>query len=499
MLEQPPYELVTAVSSLLFNIDTPPGHLDASGPLESPMEQAIHGSNRTNDEVNTNLTLDLGNLYYNQTNDTLELLQSKITGRKKFSHCETFNFVIYGMIVGTFCLLGISGNTLSIFVLQRDKSNEVASFLLQALAVADNSVLLLSFIILSLCYGIVPYTSGSGAVRPVYPYILKFIQPLGYMAQTLTIWMTVLLAINRFIAVCRPFHATTLCTIRKARYQVTAVVAFSLLFNFPRFFQVQIVTKTRKSDGENFTSVTPTDIGERTIFGIIYTNAMYSILVLLLPLVLLAYLNIHLAIELRNMRKRRNSMSTTPAPKDQNITLVMIIIIVIFMMCHMPVRILQGIKSFWMPEQTGCYSAFQNYTAVTNILITINSSTNFLVYYFFRKRFRRILVMCLCCRDRNSRKYRLSPLSTNGLQQITLMSSLGAFDRDIVTNLHGSRLSLHHLSHNNVADKDFINNLIKSNSSSRMSLHRLSNVSNMAVREKLLIPPIPMNRHRHSH
>ena len=498
MLEQPPYELVTAVSSLLFNINTPLGHMEGNRLLESPLEQSIHAPNGTDNEININLTLDLGNLYYNQTNDTLDFLQNKVTGRKKFSHCETFNFAIYGLVLGTFCLLGISGNTLSIFVLQRDKNNEVASFLLQALAVADNSVLLLSFIILSLCYGIVPYTSGSGAIRPVYPYVVKFVHPLGYMAQTLTVWTTVLLAINRFIAVCRPFHATTLCTIKKARYQVIAVVAFSLLFNLPRFFQHQIITKTRKADGENYTSVTSTGIGDRTIFGIIYTNAMYSILVLLLPLVLLVYLNIHLAIELRNMRKRRNSMSTTPAPRDQNITLVMVIIIVIFVICHMPDRILQGIKSFWMPKQTGCYSAFQNYTAVTNILITINSSTNFLVYYFFRKRFRRILVMFLCCKDRNSRKYRLSSLSTNGLQQITLMSSLGAFDRDTVSNFHGSRLSLHHLSHNNVnaADKDFINNLFKSNSSSRVSLHRLSNI---AVREKLLIPPIPMNGHRHSH
>ena len=497
MLEQPPYELVTAVSSLLFNIDNPLGHLNPSVPVESQLEQSLLRTNVTNTEININLTLDLGNFTYNQTNDTSGL-PAKMTGRKQYSHCETFNFVVYGIVLGTFCLLGISGNTLSIFVLQRDKTNEVASFLLQALAVADNSVLLLSLIILSLCYGIVPYTSGSGAIRPVYPYIVKFIHPLGYMAQTLTIWTTVLLAINRFIAVCRPFHATTLCTIRKARYQIIGVVAFSLLFNFPRFFQTQIVTKTRKTDGEHFTSVTPTIIGERTMFGIIYTNAMYSILVLVLPFVLLAYLNIHLAVELRNMRKRRNSMSTTPAPRDQNITLVMVIIIVIFLICHMPDRILQGIKSFWTPEQTGCYSTIQNYTAVTNVLIAVNSSTNFLVYYFFRKRFRRILVMCLCCKDRQSRKYRLSSLSTNGLQQITLMSSLGAFDRDTVTNLHGSRLSLHS-NLNNAVDKDFINNLIKSNSNSRMSLHRLSNVSNIPAREKLLIPPIRMNGHRHSH
>ena len=181
MLEQPPYELVTAVSSLLFNIDSPLGHPNPSVPLEPQLEQPLLEANVTNTEININLTLDLSNFTYNQTNDTFES-PAKMMGRKQYSHCETFNFVVYGIVLGTFCLLGISGNTLSIFVLQRDKSNEVASFLLQALAVADNSVLLLSLIILSLCYGIVPYTSGSGAIRPVYPYIVKFVHPLGYMA-----------------------------------------------------------------------------------------------------------------------------------------------------------------------------------------------------------------------------------------------------------------------------------------------------------------------------
>ncbi len=413
----------------------------------------------------------------------LGMEESKKKSSKKQYNCVAFNFVVYGMVVGIFCFLGLSGNTLSIFVLHKDKSNEVATFLLQALAVADNLVLIISFTVLSVIYGIIPLAQGPKASAPLHPYIVMFVHPLGYMAQTLTIWMTVLLAINRFIAVCMPFHATTLCTMKNARYQVIGVLLFSVIFNFPRFFQFHLVMKTRQlANGEmvKFVSYNATEIGERTLFGKIYTNALYSICIFVMPFILLAYLNTRLALELKNMRKRRNSMSTTPAPSDQNITFVMIVIIVIFILCHLPDRILQGTKSFWDPKSKGCYSAFQNYTAVANVLITLNSSTNFLVYYFFRKRFRRILG-CLCCKAKsNNRTYRLGSLSTNGLHQITLMSSLGTVD------LSSSRMSLHRLSHS-ATDRDTINNILKVNSI--LNMHRLSNVSNIAVREKLLIPP----------
>ncbi len=409
--------------------------------------------------------------------------------RKKSSkkQCITFNFVVYGMVVGTFCFLGLSGNTLSIFVLHKDKSNEVASFLLQALAVADNLVLIISLTALSVIYGIIPLAQGLKAIVPLRPYIVVFVHPIGYMTQTLSIWMTVLLAINRYIAVCMPFHATTLCTMKNARYQVGSVLLFSIIFNFPRFFQFHLITKSYQlANGEmiKFVSINDTIIGERTLFGNIYTNALYSICIFVVPFISLAYLNTRLALELKNMRKRRNSMSTTPAPSDQNITFVMIIIIVIFIICHLPDRILQGTKSFWNPKATGCYSAFQNYTAVANVLITLNSSTNFLVYYFFRKRFRRILG-CLCCKEKsNNRTYRLGSLSTNGLHQITLMSSLGTVD------LNSSRMSLHRLSHS-ATDRDTVINILKANSA--LNMYRLSN--NIAVREKLLIPATAQNRY----
>jgi len=40
-----------------------------------------------------------------------------------------------------------------------------------------------------------------------------YLLPLAFIAQTATIWVTVLVAFNRYIAVCKPFKAARLCTV----------------------------------------------------------------------------------------------------------------------------------------------------------------------------------------------------------------------------------------------------------------------------------------------
>jgi hypothetical protein len=68
--------------------------------------------------------------------------------------CGVFQFVWNTLILGLLCLLGILGNTVSFAVLSRDRSNRVACLLLQALALADNSVLIVAFMVLTLVYGL---------------------------------------------------------------------------------------------------------------------------------------------------------------------------------------------------------------------------------------------------------------------------------------------------------------------------------------------------------
>jgi len=134
--------------------------------------------------------------------------------------CRWFHFVVNTPLIGALCVFGLFGNTLSLFVLERDRRNRVAVFLLQSLATADNLVLCVAFVQLSVVYGLLPAVGRADAQLAMTPYLVKYVNPVGYMVQSCTIWITVLLAVNRYVAVCRPFIAARWLTLRRTRLQV---------------------------------------------------------------------------------------------------------------------------------------------------------------------------------------------------------------------------------------------------------------------------------------
>ena len=311
--------------------------------------------------------------------------------------CDRVRFGVNTIMVGSLCLFGLIGNVLSIVVLQKDRSNRVASFLLQALAVADNALLLISFSVLSLFHSLLLYIGEIYIWSQAMPYIVKYIQPLAHMAQTATIWITVLLGINRYIAVCKPFDVSSYCCMKYTRVQVIVAVLFSICFNMPRFFQVEVVHHTVFKNGEPRFGVglRLSSISEKSTFGLVYTTGIYTTLVLLLPFVLLVFMNIRVILELGAVRRRGSVMSTQPILSDHNITLTMIIIIIMFLLCHAPDRVLNLLKLV----RSGDFICSEEYfyaNLVCNLLVVMNSSVNFIVYCLFRKQFRNILHSVIC-------------------------------------------------------------------------------------------------------
>jgi len=77
---------------------------------------------------------------------------------------------------------------------------------------------------------------------PPSPYMQgKYLFPLAMSAETATIYLTLLVTLNRYIAVCMPYDVADLCSIRHARRHVIGVVVFSVLFNIPRFFEYDVI------------------------------------------------------------------------------------------------------------------------------------------------------------------------------------------------------------------------------------------------------------------
>lgn len=314
--------------------------------------------------------------------------------------CTEFMLYLNTVVIGALCLLGLAGNTLSLLVLRKDRHNEVAVFLLQVLAVADNALLIVSFVILTIFVGLTSVPGPKETLEPAVPYLKKYLNPLGYMTKCMTVWTTVLLAINRFVAVYRPFAFNRFLTPLVAKIQVLVVFLFSVLLNVPRVFQYDVVVRTNALNVTETVSVV-THFGKDTLVEMVYFNIIYTTVILGAPVALIVCLNALLIRRLRlSMKNMRRNLTTYIGTQERNITTVMIIIIVEFFVCHTPDRIVNFLKLLAESETASgtwaCPHSLFYASSISNVLIVFNSSSNFIVYFTFRERFRRILCEQLC-------------------------------------------------------------------------------------------------------
>lgn len=134
--------------------------------------------------------------------------------------CDLFRFILYTPAMGVLCVAGIAANTVSFLVLAKDRSAPAASFMLRCLAVADNVLLLLWMITYSIRDLLHTANLATVYTHPVWIYIRVSAFTGLYVAQMETIWLTVALALNRFIVICVPCNSPRLCTLRNVYKQV---------------------------------------------------------------------------------------------------------------------------------------------------------------------------------------------------------------------------------------------------------------------------------------
>ena len=75
-----------------------------------------------------------------------------------------------------------------------------------------------------------------------FPLTTPYVYPVGMAAQTASVYLTVVVTIERYIVVCWALKARSLCTCRRAKLSIIIVCVFSLLYNTSRFAEYNHVT-----------------------------------------------------------------------------------------------------------------------------------------------------------------------------------------------------------------------------------------------------------------
>jgi hypothetical protein len=139
----------------------------------------------------------------------------------------TLAIQIFFILFPCMVLTGVVCNTLIFVIMRRRRMSHLSTcYYMGILAIADTSVLLLG---LSVMWLYLVNLKWSILLQSTYG--CKFLSLIFYTVSDVSVWLVCMMSADRCIAVARPLHASSICTVRRARICVVILVISSLLIN----------------------------------------------------------------------------------------------------------------------------------------------------------------------------------------------------------------------------------------------------------------------------
>ncbi len=307
-----------------------------------------------------------------------------------------FNLILGVWVPGGLCLLGISGNLLSLLVLSLDRSQCPTFYSLRALATSDVILLLSAFIqqVVPMYYELMGCEEYLSFCR-IQGYLRIYAWPVICIAQMASIWLTVLISAERYLAVVHPFMSVQIRSISKVRLAIMSIAIIAILYNIPRFFEFW--PKQIFKEEWNMTMIEVADGPIRTnlLYRYLYNTALFCLLIYAIPLVVLIFLNVKIICA---MRAANNSWASLNHRQQREVkaTVMPLYIVVVFIVCCTQSLIAFILDAIFVGSSTQL-TWLQIYVAITNLLVIMNSAVNFLIFYLFGRKFRMILRRMFHC------------------------------------------------------------------------------------------------------
>jgi hypothetical protein len=328
-----------------------------------------------------------------------------------------FGFWLNGVGILIIGLMGICGNLASIRVLSTKQMRSSVNFILIALACSDVAVIITSI----LMFGFTTFYPYNGYFKSYFfianPKIVYFAFPVGIIAQAISIYLTFLISLERYVAVCHPLKARSYCTQARTKMSILVVVVVSIVYNIPKFFEIDVAefdgAAYNYPDYQTFYHVRASNLRRESLYITIYINWLYFIFMNLIPLSAITFFNLMIYRQVRIVNRMRVKL-TSKEMQDIKLTTMLFCVVIVFLSCNFFAVLTNVLESF--------YSIHNDYLAkLSNFFVTVNSSVNFLIYVVLVRKFRLIFIRqfrtFFFCRDTKDRK------NIKFMRQQTLSSS----------------------------------------------------------------------------
>ncbi|KAJ1521631.1 hypothetical protein ONE63_003278 [Megalurothrips usitatus] len=308
---------------------------------------------------------------------------------------------MYGFITPVFLVVTIVANTLIVVVLSKRHMRTSTNAVLMAMALSDMFTLL--FPAPWLFY---MYTFGNH-YKPLSPVSACFAwtamnEVLPAMFHTASIWLTLALALQRYIYVCHAPVARTYCSMPRVLKLIGIIFFCAACHQAPRLFDRTYRPLIITWEGNPDVMVCRVDMAYwvtdvLTMDVYFFSYYMFRVLfVHLTPCISLVVLNVLLFKALRQAQDKRdkllkeNRKSECRKLRDSNCTTLMLIVVVaVFLMVEIPLAVVTTLHII-----SSSVRDFLNYTIVntlilfTNFFIIISYPINFAIYCGMSRQFR---------------------------------------------------------------------------------------------------------------
>ena len=328
-----------------------------------------------------------------QANISLNLTDSDVDSSLGHS-CRLYSFIVYSLIEGILEVGGIIGNSLTFVVFWKGNFKSSTTFLFLSLSLIDSAHLLTTFPLYSVM-AFVDYTGWLQGYASLRPYFIVYLFPTILLAKTAAIWMIVLIAVNRYIIVCLPLKAPQWCTVSKVKIQLAVVLIAAVLYNIPKYAQYRVVyhaKHTPNNDTFHMTYVDVTRFGHSRLFYRVYDTVFLLIFLLIVPILTVSMITIRLIKAMKAHRRMQLEMQSGSHQNDSNVTFAFVIVVIVFIACQVPTFFACVLWDVLRFKESYCGGFLFYLGPIVDMLVTCNSSVNFLIYTISNKAFRDVLM-----------------------------------------------------------------------------------------------------------
>lgn len=300
----------------------------------------------------------------------------------------TYNIakLMRNICIPTIVFIGVFGNFVSMLVFASNylRSSSSSTFLV-ALAFVDNVFLLCLFL-----------SWFDGSVKNILTSLplCRIIAYSTYMSSFLSVWFVVGFTVERHIAICHPLHAKLFCTKVRERITVILLLIISVCLYHFSFWTTDVAIYPSER-------IARCSIDKSFIHFLNIVTWIDTVLTMLLPFLLICYMNIRVAFTAAKFQEKRKAclslrdaksvkLGTFRSKQQMRVTRTLLLVSTTFLVLNLPSHV-SKLSSLISVSTLDINMTQYLIQEISQILYYFSFSMNFFLYALYGKHFQKSL------------------------------------------------------------------------------------------------------------